>query len=729
MNDKRIGEVLKILGEYAKGNFNVEIPAPANKDEIDKIFLLLSKLRSFAQQSPESNLVQRTRINKMMDVIVKYATFDFSEKLEISSYLDNLDAIAAGLNTLGEELEDKINELQKNNEELKKLAIILETTADAVATITPEGFLVSWNKSAERIYGYNEKEMLGRRPDEILASGESRDAFIEILKRVKKGEQISDFHTKRRRKDGVIIDVSVTLTPIFNDQKKLISISAISREITAQKLAEQHLRESEERFRLLVESVKDYAIFRIDPNGKISSWNKGAQFMTGFSEAEILGKHVSVFYTVESVKKNEPEENLKIALEKGIHRGIDWKVKKDGSLFYAEAVCTPFFDDKGMLKGYSKVMQDITDKKIAEDLMGEQREQIETIIGNAPSAVIVIDEKGNIIRWNAKAEQIFGWTLNEVLNKPMHEFIMPERFVAAHYQGIHHFLKTGHGPVINKVIEIAAVRKNKEEFPIELGISAVRSRGKYIFIAFITDITERKKNEEQLKTAYEALDLSNKELEAFTYSVSHDLRAPIRAIHSYTDILSKQLSEVLNEDNRRIMNSVQRNTSKMSQLINDLLELSHLGQKELQREKVDMDKVVNTVLEGMKHLSAFKKVNFKISPLPEAHADYNLMVQVFQNLISNAVKYSSLKENPEVEIGSTNEGLNTVYYVKDNGAGFDMKYYNKLFGVFQRLHSQEEFEGTGVGLTIVKRVIDKHHGKVWAESEPGKGAAFYFYIK
>ncbi|MDP2387595.1 MAG: ATP-binding protein [Bacteroidota bacterium] len=222
------------------------------------------------------------------------------------------------------------------------------------------------------------------------------------------------------------------------------------------------------------------------------------------------------------------------------------------------------------------------------------------------------------------------------------------------------------------------------------------------------------------------LEVANKELEAFTYSVSHDLRAPLRAIHSYTKILSDEYLSGADADGKNMMNSVMRNAKKMGQLIDDLLAFSKVGKKELQLSNVDMTKLAENVLEDLKASMSSCKANVKVLSLPQANADYNLMGNVLGNLISNAIKYSSAKENSEVEIGCKEMEGKQVYYVKDNGAGFDMKYYDKLFGVFQRLHGADEFEGTGVGLALVKRIVTRHGGKIWAEGKLDEGATFYF---
>ncbi|HSH64207.1 MAG TPA: ATP-binding protein [Bacteroidia bacterium] len=366
----------------------------------------------------------------------------------------------------------------------------------------------------------------------------------------------------------------------------------------------------------------------------------------------------------------------------------------------------------------------ISAAKLRLEIVEESKLQIETILENAPNGVIIINEKGSIVKWNKKSEAIFGWSADEVLNHSMHELIMPDRYVKAHQHGINHFLHTGEGPVINKTIEISAIRKNKEEFPIELSISAIKSDGKFLFIAFISDISIRKHAEEEIKRINENLADSFKAMESFTYSVSHDLRAPLRAIHGYVNILKNEYSEGMDETGKSMLGSVISNSKKMGQLIDDLLALSRLERTVLQRKQVNMNELVKSVIHDA--TIEDKKTEFTLHKMPDAYADPNLIVQVCTNLISNAIKYSSLKEKPVVEIGALTENGEVIYYVKDNGSGFDMQFYNKLFGVFQRLHDNSEFEGNGIGLSIVKQIITRHKGRIWAYAEPDKGATFYF---
>jgi two-component system sensor histidine kinase/response regulator len=228
-----------------------------------------------------------------------------------------------------------------------------------------------------------------------------------------------------------------------------------------------------------------------------------------------------------------------------------------------------------------------------------------------------------------------------------------------------------------------------------------------------------------LQKNLQQLESMNKELEAFSYSVSHDLRAPLRAIIGYSKILEEDCAGKLTDGEKKSLNIVQQNADRMNRLINDLLEFSKMGKKELRKLEIDMHALVQNTVNELAN-SAYHKADIRLNTLFPAYADHALLTQVWTNLISNAVKYSAKKENPVVEIGCQKNENQTVYYVKDNGAGFNMEYTYKLFGVFQRLHNTEEFEGTGVGLAIVQRIVARHGGKVWAEGKINEGATFYF---
>jgi PAS domain S-box-containing protein len=271
----------------------------------------------------------------------------------------------------------------------------------------------------------------------------------------------------------------------------------------------------------------------------------------------------------------------------------------------------------------------------------------------------------------------------------------------------------------SKNYEIAVRNKSGAVLSVLSSTETILLDGEKYAINIIYDITERKKAEENLE-------LANKELESFSYSVSHDLRAPLRAISGHAQILEEDHIEKLDEDGVKALHTILRNSKRMGILIDDLLAFSKLGRKQVSISEIDMEGLVKSVLEEYSTEANYERTKISIKTLPLAKGDLSLIKQVWVNLISNAIKYSRNNPQPHVEIGAYEKDNTVVYYVKDNGAGFDMQYYDKLFGVFQRLHSNEEFEGTGIGLAIIQRIVQRHDGKVWAEAKPNEGACFYF---
>jgi PAS domain S-box-containing protein len=369
--------------------------------------------------------------------------------------------------------------------------------------------------------------------------------------------------------------------------------------------ANRVLRESEERFRLLVEGVQDYAILMLSPQGHIVSWNNGAERIKGYKVDEIIGKHFSCFYPPEAIAQGKPEEALRTAIEQGHSDEEGWRVRKDGKEFWASVVITAIFDKGGCLQGFAKITRDMTDAKRS---------------------------------------------------------------------------------------ELAIYDKN-------------------------------------LKLEENARDLarSNTDLEAFSYSVSHDLRAPLRHIVGFVELLQRDGRASLPEKSLAHLTTISKAAKRMGDLIDDLLAFSRIGRSEVKRTEVNLDELVGETLGDFQAETKERNIVWTIHALPTVWADRALLRLVLVNLISNALKFTGGRTEARIEVGCAPAGSGeTVIFIRDNGVGFDPKYTEKLFGVFQRLHSQTEFEGTGIGLANVQRIIGRHGGRVWAEGVVGGGATFYF---
>jgi PAS domain S-box-containing protein len=367
----------------------------------------------------------------------------------------------------------------------------------------------------------------------------------------------------------------------------------------------------------------------------------------------------------------------------------------------------------------------------------ESEEKFRSITVAANDAIVMMNNEGQIAFWNAAAEAMFDISAAEATGKDLHSLIVPPRFHEAYRNGFEKFKATGTGTVIGKKLELVALCKDGAEFPIEVSMAAVKLHGKWQVIGILRDITERKQTEDKInelnrnlerrvaeRTAQ--LEAANRELETFAYSVSHDLRTPLRAIDGFSTILLEEHAGQLDDEGRRMLNLVRNNTSKMGQLIDDILKFSRTSRLELTFSAIDMEKLARDVFEEIQPIVDHGKIELEIQAIPPSMGDRAMMRQVFVNLLSNSIKFSRSRELAVIKVGCSIEGDEAIYFVRDNGVGFDMQYADKLFGLFQRLHAVTEFEGTGIGLAIVKRIITRHGGRVWAEGKADAGATIYF---
>ncbi len=482
-------------------------------------------------------------------------------------------------------------------------------------------------------------------------------------------------------------------------------------------LSPQH---AEESFRLLVESVTDYAIFMLDRGGHVLTWNAGAERIKGYRSDEIIGQHFSRFYPQEDRRARKPERELLLAETEGRVVDEGWRIRKDGSRFWANAIITAVRDVHGTLVGFAKVTRDLTEQRRAQEAVRQVEERFHLLVdGIRDYAIVLLSKDGRVESWNLGAERIKGYRAEEILGRHVSLFYLPEDVADDKPERL---LKSAarDGRVED---EGWRLRKDGTRFWANVIITALRdSDGKLTGFAKVTrDLTERRRVDEELAR-------TNTELESFSYSVSHDLRAPLRAIDGYAKALLEDHGPSLDADGQRMLGIVRDNARHMGQLIDSLLAFSRLGRQPLRKAAINMQGVAEGVVEELRRGGGPNLPEVSVQPLPAAIGDPTLIRQVLANLIGNAFKFSGAGPNPRVDIGARVDGGENVYYVKDNGVGFDMRYADKLFKVFSRLHRMEDFEGTGVGLALVHRILHRHGGRIWVESAPDHGATFHFTV-
>ncbi len=481
--------------------------------------------------------------------------------------------------------------------------------------------------------------------------------------------------------------------------------------------------QSENIFRLLVESVKDYAIFVLTPQGVIASWNPGAERMKQYKAEEIIGKHFSIFYSQDDLAAGKPEMELRVTAEAGRFEDEGWRLRKDGTRFWASVVISPIHEADGTLIGFGKVMRDVTDRREA-----ELRYRL-LIEGVTDYAIYSLDKNGTITSWNTGAQRIKGYSAEEIVGKHFSQFYTKEDAAAG---------------LPAKILEQAArnghyegegwrVRKDGTRFWSSVVVTPLRAEdGEILGYSKITrDITDRMLLLEKIQHHADELELrvaererTNAELEAFSYSVSHDLRSPLRAIEGFTHIVLTDYSNQIPAEAIELLQNVGVAAARMNQLVSDLLDYSRLSRIEVESARVRVAAALAAATEQIED-GLRDKIKVSVDPSLIVHANMATLVQVFYNLIGNGLKFYPPGQAPHVEITAWRDGQNIVVAVCDDGIGIAAHHQERIFQVFERLHTSEAYPGTGIGLAIVKRGIDRIGGKVWLESAPGKGSKFY----
>lgn len=587
------------------------------------------------------------------------------------------------------------------------------------------------------IYLNHSAEIHNRKPNEELIGKRYQDMWpgIEQTEVYKKIENVLNSRNPYHFENCFIypdgsqgwFDLSIQSVPE--------GVFILSIDISERKKMESDLLESEKKYRLIADNSDDW-IYWVAPDGKLLYVSPACERVTGYSTDEFELHPELNHKIVYEADRTKLSEHHHISQSGNSQHEIEYRIiTKGGEVRWISHSCSPIYNEKGDYLGQRGTNRDITLRKLQEQQLHESEFRFNKLYENSAFGMVLTNDKFQFIKTNPAFCEIMGYSEEELLNMTFKDLTFNEEI----NDNINNIQK-----LVRKEIPVYRAEKRyirKDGTVIWGSLTVVANYaddGSFLYnLATVEDISRRKQAEEEISQLNETLEqrvaertsqleAANKELEAFSYSVSHDLRAPIRHINGYVDLLNEKFIDVLPDKARHYLNTISGASQQMGKLVDDLLQFSRTGRQELLRTNFNMNDLVDEVITNVNNEHSDRNIQWNVQKLPDSFGDPSLLKQVWINLLDNAVKYSRNQEKSEIVIEYKIEKNNLIFSVRDNGVGFDMKYSHKLYGVFQRLHSESEFEGTGIGLANVQRIIHKHNGRVWAESELGKGSTFYF---
>jgi PAS domain S-box-containing protein len=610
---------------------------------------------------------------------------------------------------------------------------LLETAPDAMVLVGKDGRMVLVNAQTEKLFGYARAELLGNTV-EMLVPARFRAQHPQH-----RGHYFADPKVRPMgvglelhglRKDGTEFPIEISLSPIETEVGTLVS-SAI-RDITDRKKAEEIVRLLNDRFRALLETAPD-AMVLVDKDGRMVLVNAQTEKLFGYARAELLGKTVEMLIPARFREQHPHHRGGYFASPNVRPMGVGlelYGLRKDGGEFPIEISLSPIETEDGTL--VSSAIRDITERKKAAEIVLLLSDRFRGLLETAPDAMVLVGKDGRMVMVNAQTEKLFGYARAELHSNAV-EMLVPARFREQHPHQRGRYFADPKVRLMGVGLELYGLRKDGTEFPVEISLSPIETEDGTMVASAIRDITDRKLAEEKVRELNESqhrhavqVEAANKELEAFSYSVSHDLRAPLRSLDGFSLALSEDYADVLDDEAKRLLHRIRSATKRMAQLIDDLLNLARVTRTEMRHEVVDLGAMAKIILSDLRSADPERHVECVVGENIIGNGDSRLLGVVLENLLGNSWKFTMNKPQARIELGISHADGGSVYFVRDDGPGFDMAYVDKLFGTFQRLHAATEFPGTGIGLASVRRIIHRHGGRTWAEGEVGKGATFSF---
>ncbi len=618
---------------------------------------------------------------------------------------------------------------------------LLEAAPDAMVVVNQGGEIVLVNVQAEKQFGYRRDELVGQKVKNIIPEGfaerliadATRSAADALAQQMGMGIELSG-----RRKDGSDFPIEIMLSPLESDEG--ILVTAAIRNISARKAAEEHLVQMESRYRGLLEAAPD-AMVVVNQGGEIVLVNVQAEKKFGYRRDELIGQQVKNIIPEGFAERLIADATRSTADALAQHMGMGIELsgrRKDGSDFPIEIMLSPLESDEGIL--VTAAIRNISARKAAEEHLVQMESRYRGLLEAAPDAMVVVNQGGEIVLVNVQAEKQFGYRRDELVGQKVKN-IIPEGFAERLIADATRSTADALAQQMGMGIELSGRRKDGSDFPIEIMLSPLESAEGILVTAAIRNISARKKSEEnsaelerrveertkELAVANQVLERSNIELQQFAYVASHDLQSPLRSICGFVQLLKMEYESKLDEQAADWIRRTIQATEQMQSLVRGVLAYSRVDSRSRPFLPIPFLDVFNDAVALLECSIHDAGGQVTCGKLPVIMGDRSQYVQLMQNLIGNALTYHGDKA-PQVHVSAERKGNEWTFSVRDNGIGIDQKYYERIFEIFKRLHDQKEYPGTGIGLAVCRRVVNRHGGRIWVESEAGRGSVFHFTI-
>ncbi len=607
-------------------------------------------------------------------------------------------------------------------ERWRLLSQVVETSEDAILTKSLDGIIRSWNRAAEEMYGFRAAEIIGEHISRIVPA-DRREELDGLLARMRRGDRVAHLETQRLTRDGRRLDVSVSLSPIGTGPDRREGVAAIGRDITARKRAERLLRESEERLQTVLENLTEGVVVA-DMDGALLHWNRAGLAMHDFTD---LAEGLRRLPEFQSMFRLATPDGVSLPFDEWplnrVFRGEtfrDWdlrlsRVDRDWERIFSYGGTT-VVEPGGRRLGVLTIT-DVTARRQAE-------EQFRLVVEASPTGMVLVARDGTIRLVNSEAERQFGWPRGELVGQPV-DLLVPEGPRGEHAERRAGFVAQPTRRAMGSGRPLFARRRDGSRFPAEIGLTPLRIGHELAVLAVVVDITERVQTEEALARHQRELERSNRELAQFAYVASHDLQEPLRMVASFTQLFAEKYGGQVDEKGARYIHFIVDGAERMQELVRDLLAYARVDAQGKPLVPTAMGTALTTVTRDLGRVIEETGAEIRVGPLPEVWADPGQLRQLLQNLLGNALKFRS-SAPPLICIEAERDGACWRISVTDNGIGIEPEFRERVFGMFQRLHARDEYAGSGIGLAIAQRIVERHGGRIWVEDALAAGTRFGF---